>query len=82
MTNPLRFPFRERDPARPRFVDTADPAAMDDLMGRMRPAIPADRALLCMDCDSLFEAVESQTCPACGSRQAVALGRVLGRAAG
>lgn len=66
MTNPLRFPFRAHDPEPP-------PA---------RAHFPLSSALLCCNCDSVFEATGGQTCPACGSKQAVALGRVLGRAAG
>lgn len=45
-----------------------------------RPYLPLDRALLCCGCEAVFEAADSQSCPACGSHQAIALGRVLGEA--
>jgi rRNA maturation endonuclease Nob1 len=39
-----------------------------------------DRALLCLDCESIFEAEGTQKCPACGSTIAWAIGRALNRA--
>lgn len=65
-TNPLRFPFRAHDPEPP----------------SPRACIPLSSALLCVECSSVYQAEGAQVCPACGSKQAVALGRVLGRAAG
>jgi rubrerythrin len=44
-----------------------------------RPHFPMDRALLCLDCDSVFEAESEQKCPACGSTIAWAIGRALNR---
>ena len=44
-----------------------------------RPHFALDRALLCADCSSLYEASGDQTCPSCGSRQAMSLARPLGR---
>lgn len=78
----LRFAGgREREGKRSRYVDTADPVAMDQLMDNFQPTIPADRALLCMDCDSIFEATGTQRCPACGSTIAWTIGRSLNRVA-
>lgn len=45
----------------------------------LRPTIPLDRALLCGDCGAIFEAEGEQQCPACGSKEALSLGRALNR---
>jgi hypothetical protein len=66
-----------------------DRDALADFAGRVddaptlalvtRPVIPLDRALLCLDCDSVYEAAGAQTCPACGSYQGWAIGRALNK---
>lgn len=45
----------------------------------LRPSIQLDRAVLCGNCDSIFEAERDQRCPACGSEQGMSLGRALNR---
>lgn len=45
----------------------------------VRPTIPMDRALLCLDCESIFEATGLQICPSCNSSTAWAIGRGLNR---
>lgn len=40
-----------------------------------RPHFPLSSALLCANCEAVYQGEGSQQCPACGSRQAVALGR-------
>lgn len=62
-----------------KLIDPADPAQVDALFQQMRPTIPADRALLCLDCESIFEALGDQSCPSCGSRVAWSLGKCLNR---
>ena len=62
-----------------KLIDPADPAQVDEFYQSFRPTIPVDRALLCADCDSIFEAEGTQTCPACGSTIALAIGRTLNR---
>lgn len=62
-----------------KLIDPADPAQVDAMLEAMRPSIPLDRALLCLDCDSIFEAIGDQMCPACGSSMAWAIGRALNR---
>ncbi len=62
-----------------RFIDPGDPGQVDELYQSFRPTIPVDRALLCLDCDAIFEAAGTQRCPACGSPVAWALGRALSR---
>jgi hypothetical protein len=62
-----------------RKLDTADPRAVNEFMEQFRPTIPVDRALLCMDCESIFEAVGDQRCPSCGSTVAWSVGRSLNR---
>lgn len=57
----------------------ADPRAAVDLEAALRPTIPLDRALLCLDCESIFEALGPQRCPSCGSPIAWAMGRALNR---
>lgn len=42
-----------------------------------RPAIPRHLALLCLDCDSIFEAKGVQSCPNCGSKTAWRIGSGL-----
>lgn len=66
------------------FRKLVDPAAdeaarVDAIFQKLRPFIPADRALLCLDCESIFEAAGDQRCPACGSSEAWAIGRALNR---
>lgn len=46
---------------------------------RTRASIPLDRAMCCLDCDSIFEAEGTQACPSCGSAHAISLGRALNR---
>lgn len=62
-----------------KLVDPADPAQVDELYHHFRPTIKMDRALLCLDCESIFEAEGTQKCPACGSTIAWAIGRALNR---
>jgi hypothetical protein len=62
-----------------KLIDPADSAQVDQLFQSLRPTIPMDRALLCVDCESIFEAEGSQTCPSCGSSMALAIGRALNR---
>lgn len=47
----------------------------------IRPTIPLDRALLCLDCEAIFEAEGAQRCPACASERAWAIARALNRPA-
>jgi rubrerythrin len=65
-----------------KLIDPADPVQIDELYQHFRPTIPMDRALLCLDCDSIFEAEGTQKCPSCGSTIAWAIGRALNRPAG
>lgn len=62
-----------------KLIDPADPAQVDELFQNLRPTIPMDRALLCLDCEAIFEAEGTQKCPACGSSMAWAIGRALNR---
>lgn len=62
-----------------RLIDPADSSDLRDLYLHLRPTIPMDRALLCLDCEAIFEAEGHQTCPACGSATAWAIGRALNR---
>ena len=62
-----------------KLIDPADSAQVDELFQNLRPTIPMDRALLCVDCESIFEAEGTQTCPSCGSSMALAIGRALNR---
>ena len=55
------------------------PSPVEELVEGLRPAIPMDRALLCLDCESIFKAAGTQRCPACGSGAAWAIGRALNR---
>lgn len=41
------------------------------------PLVRLDRAMLCLDCESIFEASGPPKCPACGSHVAWAMGRAL-----
>lgn len=41
--------------------------------------VPLNRAMLCLDCDSIFEARGPGVCPACASAAAWPLGRALNR---
>jgi hypothetical protein len=45
----------------------------------IRPSIPLSRALLCLDCERLFEAIGSQHCPSCGSAIAWRIEQALNR---
>ena len=65
-----------------RAVDPADPAQVDEMMRNLRPVIPKARALLCLDCEVIFEAEGAQRCPACGSPVAWSIGRALDRDGG
>ncbi|HVS02582.1 MAG TPA: hypothetical protein VMT16_07415 [Thermoanaerobaculia bacterium] len=56
-----------------------EPDAAADPLVRIRPTIPMERALLCIDCESIFEAEGHQTCPSCGSASAWSIGRALNR---
>jgi hypothetical protein len=62
-----------------KLIDPADPVQVDELYQSFRPTIPMDRALLCLDCECIFEAEGTQKCPACGSAMAWAIGRALNR---
>lgn len=57
----------------------ADPVAMEEMTQQVQPSVPLDRALLCLDCDSIFAAENAQRCPRCGSAVAWAMGRALNR---
>jgi hypothetical protein len=72
-------PRLPRPPHVPRLVDVADPQVVEELQRMFRAAIPLDRALLCLDCDTLFEAEGNQRCPSCGSSHGWAAGRALNR---
>ncbi len=65
-------------PRRNRTVDLG-PRALADIFEKARFSIHVDRALLCLDCESIFEASGDQSCPSCGSRVAWAIGRALNR---
>ena len=65
-----------------KFIDPSDPAAVDKFFVHFRPTIPMDRALLCLDCEGIFEATGKQVCPSCGSSAAWAMGRALNRSPG
>lgn len=41
--------------------------------------VPLDRAMLCLDCESIYEAKGPCKCPACGGSAAWAVGRALNR---
>lgn len=45
----------------------------------VRMVIPSDRAMLCLDCDVIYEARDTQRCPSCGGKIAWAVGRALNR---
>jgi hypothetical protein len=60
----LRFVGRGREPEPESVVGTVT-----------RPHWPIGRCLVCAQCDSCFEASGDQACPACGSKQAISLGR-------
>jgi hypothetical protein len=62
-----------------KLIDPADPQQVDEFYQSFRPTIPMDRALLCLDCESIFEAEGTQKCPSCGSSMAWAIGRALNR---
>ena len=62
-----------------KLIDPADPAQVDEFYQNFRPTVRLDRALLCLDCDSIFEAEGTQTCPACGSSMGFSIGRALNR---
>jgi len=62
-----------------KLIDPADPVQVDEFYQSFRATIPMDRALLCLDCESIFEAEGTQKCPACGSSMAWAIGRALNR---
>lgn len=62
-----------------KLIDPADPAQVDEFYQRFKPTIRLDRAMLCLDCESIFEAEGPQRCPACGSDAAWSLGRALNR---
>ena len=61
-----------------RLVNPADPVQVEKFYRHFRATIPLDRALLCLDCESIFEAEGTQKCPACGGNIAWAIGRALG----
>lgn len=62
-----------------KLIDPADPLQVDAFYQAYRPTIPLDRALLCLDCESIYEAEGVQKCPACGSMLAWAMARALNR---
>ena len=62
-----------------KLIDPADPAQAGSLLENFRPTIPMDRAMLCLDCEVIFEAEGTQKCPACGSGMAWAISRALNR---
>ena len=62
-----------------KLIDPADPAQVDEFYQNFRPTVRLDRALLCLDCDSIFEAEGTQTCPSCGSSMGFSIGRALNR---
>jgi hypothetical protein len=53
----------------------------EDVLRQVRPSIPLERALLCLDCDAVFEMGRGASCPACGSSTTWTLGRLLDRRA-
>jgi hypothetical protein len=52
---------------------------MTDVVESLRPTIPLDRALLCVECENISTAQGCEGCPSCGSRELWPLGRVLNR---
>lgn len=62
-----------------KLIDSADHAQAEQLYHEFRHSIPLSRAMLCLDCESIFEAEGMQKCPACGSSTAWAIGRALSR---
>lgn len=54
-------------------------AAEERALAAVRPSIPFERALLCLDCNSVYESEGALTCPACGSAAAWLLARALDR---
>ena len=62
-----------------KLIDPADPAQVDEFYQNFRPTVRLDRALLCLDCDSIFEAEGTQTGPSCGSSMGFSIGRALNR---
>lgn len=55
------------------------PQTAEEVVASIRPCIKLDRALLCLDCESLYEALGGQQCPNCGSNTAWMIGRALNR---
>lgn len=45
----------------------------------LRPSIPLSTAMLCGECEALYEVGSPNTCPRCGSAQAMPLARALNR---
>ncbi len=62
-----------------KLIDPVEPEAIEEMYVDFRPTIPMDRALLCLDCESIFEATGHQTCPSCGSATAWVIGHALNR---
>ena len=62
-----------------KLLDPTVPEAVEERYAEFRPTIPMGRALLCLDCDSIFEATGHQTCPSCCSAAAWVIGRALSR---
>lgn len=76
--------------ARARALKKAAVAAVDRWLHPMRAAategaqqvraiVPGDRALYCLDCCSIYEAMGDQRCPACGSHVAWSIARAMER---
>ena len=63
----------------PHFRAKPAPGARGDATGP-RAAIALERALLCLDCEAIYE-MGGGPCPACGSHAAWAVGRLLSRPA-
>ena len=58
--------------------------AGDEVLQKVNAVIPLDRALLCLDCESIYlqqsrRDANSLRCPACGSTIAWAMGGALNR---
>lgn len=78
---------RTPTPGLPQHVDELDltlspepeRSPEEKAMLSVQPCIPPGKALLCMDCESIFEARGDQRCPACGSKISWSISRALDR---
>lgn len=64
--------------ARHQFTDRE----LQSMMDMVVPVIHKSRAVLCLDCDNIFEVGGAQRCPSCGSGVGVVLAKLLDREGG